>query len=54
MFIFELLTEALTKAVFCTFRPKYLLLLLYFITVTVGVFLSALSFELYIYSNIAN
>ena len=33
-------TEALTKAVFCTFRPKYLLSL-YFITVTVGVFLFA-------------
>ena len=48
MFIFKLLTEALTKAVFCTFRPKYLLLVLYFITVTVGVFLFALSFELYI------
>ena len=36
------------KAVFCIFRPKYLLLILYFITVTVGVFLFALSFELYI------
>ena len=45
----ELFTEALTKAVyFCTFRPKYLLLVLYFITVAVGVFLFALSFELYI------
>ena len=44
----ELLIEALMKAVFCIFRPKYLLLILYFITMTVGVFLFALSFELYI------
>ena len=48
MFIFLLLTEALTKAIFCTFRPKYLPFVLYFITVTVGVFLFALSLELYI------
>ena len=48
-----MLIEALTKAVFCIFRPKYLLLILYFITVTVGVFLFALSFELYIHIYIA-